>query len=51
MSPLAQLVELRGAAHGLMVESPNGFNDAVLDFLDRVSSVDAEVVEGAAETA
>jgi 3-oxoadipate enol-lactonase len=51
MIPLAQLVELRGAAHGLMVESPNGFNDAVLDFLDRVSTVDAEVVGGAAESA
>jgi hypothetical protein len=24
-----------------MVESPNGFNDAVLDFLDRVSGLDA----------
>jgi hypothetical protein len=33
------------------VESPNGFNDAVLDFLDRVSSVDADVVGDAAETA
>jgi pimeloyl-ACP methyl ester carboxylesterase len=37
----AQLVELRGAAHGLMVESPNSFNDTVLDFLDRVSGLDA----------
>jgi pimeloyl-ACP methyl ester carboxylesterase len=51
MIPLAQLVELRGAAHGLMVESPNGFNDAVLDFLDRVSTLDAAVADGAAETA
>ena len=41
MIPYAQLVELRGAAHGLMVESPNGFNDTVLDFLDRVSGFDA----------
>ncbi len=41
MIPYAQLVELRGAAHGLMVESPNGFNDTVLDFLDRVSGLDA----------
>jgi 3-oxoadipate enol-lactonase len=41
MIPLSQLVELRGAAHGLMVESPNAFNDAVLDFLDRVSTLDA----------
>ena len=36
MIPYAQLVELRGAAHGLMVESPNSFNDTVLDFLDRL---------------
>jgi len=48
MIPLAQLVELRGAAHGLMVESPNGFNDTVLDFLDRVSGLDARVVDQAA---
>jgi 3-oxoadipate enol-lactonase len=41
MIPYAQLVELRGAAHGLMVESPNSFNDTVLDFLDRVSGLDA----------
>jgi pimeloyl-ACP methyl ester carboxylesterase len=48
MIPYAQLVELRGAAHGLMVESPNGFNDTVLDFLDRVSGLDARVVDQAA---
>lgn len=32
--PLARLFELRGAAHGLMVESPNAFNRAVLSFLE-----------------
>jgi 3-oxoadipate enol-lactonase len=48
MIPHAQLVELRGAAHGLMVEAPNGFNDAVLDFLDRVSGLDTGVVDAAA---
>jgi 3-oxoadipate enol-lactonase len=48
MIPYAQLVELRGAAHGLMVESPNGFNDIVLDFLDRVSGLDAVIDEKAA---
>ena len=48
MIPYAQLVELRGAAHGLMVESPNGFNDTVLDFLDRVSGLDARAVDQAA---
>jgi 3-oxoadipate enol-lactonase len=49
--PLAQLVELRGAAHGLMVEAPLVFNDAVLDFLDRVSGLDAGVVGEAAASA
>jgi 3-oxoadipate enol-lactonase len=48
MIPYAQLVELRGAAHGLMVESPNGFNDTVLDFLERGSALDAGVVDAAA---
>jgi 3-oxoadipate enol-lactonase len=48
MIPYAQLVELRGAAHGLMVESPNAFNDAVLDFLERVSPLDAGVIDAAA---
>ena len=48
MIPYAQLVELRGAAHGLMVESPNGFNDIVLDFLDRVSGLDTGAVSEAA---
>src|SRR3989442_4491187 len=48
MIPLAQLVELRGAAHGLMVEAPNAFNGAVLDFLDRVSGFSAGAVDHAA---
>jgi 3-oxoadipate enol-lactonase len=48
MIPLSQLIELRGAAHGLMVESPNVFNDAVLDFLDRVSGFRADVLDEAA---
>ena len=37
MIPHARLVELRGAAHGLMVEAPNAFNAAVLDFLDQTT--------------
>lgn len=37
--PGARLVLLSGAAHGLMAEAPNAFNDAVLRFLD---GVDAE---------
>lgn len=31
--PTSELVELRGAAHALMVEAPNAFNRAVLEFL------------------
>jgi 3-oxoadipate enol-lactonase len=46
--PLAQLIELRGAAHGLMVEAPTVFNAAVLDFLDRVSGFDTGVATEAA---
>jgi hypothetical protein len=45
------LVELRGAAHGLMVEAPNAFNAAVLDFLDQTTDATGisldEVVESA----
>jgi len=38
MIPGATLRELRGAAHGLMVEQPNAFNTAVLDFLKDVDA-------------
>ena len=48
MIPLSKLIELRGAAHGLMVESPNVFNDAVLEFLDRVSGIGTGVLDEAA---
>ncbi|MEX0665083.1 MAG: alpha/beta fold hydrolase [Acidimicrobiia bacterium] len=34
--PGSQLFELRGAAHALMVEAPNAYNAAVLDFLKEV---------------
>ena len=37
MIPTARLHELGGAAHGLMVEAPNAFNGAVLDFFDEIS--------------
>jgi pimeloyl-ACP methyl ester carboxylesterase len=51
MIPHARLVELRGAAHGLMVEAPNAFNAAVLDFLDQTTDATGisldEVVESA----
>lgn len=35
--PQSRLFELRGAAHALMVEAPNAFNRAVLEFLGEVS--------------
>lgn len=34
MIPNSTLLELRGAAHGLMVEAPNAFNRAVLDWME-----------------
>jgi 3-oxoadipate enol-lactonase len=34
--PSAQLFELRGAAHALMVEAPNAYNTAVLGFLNEL---------------
>jgi 3-oxoadipate enol-lactonase len=34
--PTSRLYVLRGAAHGLMAEAPNGFNDVVTRFLDEV---------------
>lgn len=38
MIPGSRLRELRGAAHGLMVEQPNAFNRAVLEFLGEVDA-------------
>ena len=40
-----------GAAHGLMVEAPNVFNVAVLDFLDRATDATGSAFDKAAETA
>ena len=34
--PKSRLFELRGAAHALMVEAPNAYNRAVLEFLEQV---------------
>ncbi len=34
--PTSRLFELRGAAHALMVEAPNAFNRAVLEFIEDV---------------
>ena len=49
--PGAQLVELRGAAHGLMVEAPNAFNGELLHFLDSASSASQETLDHATESA
>jgi 3-oxoadipate enol-lactonase len=49
--PGARLEVLGGAAHGLMVETPNAFNDAVVRFLLEVDSLDAAIDEPAAESA
>jgi len=45
--PGAQLVELRGAAHGLMVEAPNAFNGELLHFLDSVSTASHDTLDRA----
>jgi 3-oxoadipate enol-lactonase len=37
--PGSRLFVLRGAAHGLMAEAPNSFNDVVVRFLDEVDDV------------
>jgi 3-oxoadipate enol-lactonase len=39
--PNSRLYVLRGAAHGLMAEAPNGFNDVVLRFLDEIDRANA----------
>jgi len=41
--PGARLVLLSGAAHGLMAEAPNAFNDAVLSFLAEIDGADAQL--------
>ena len=46
--PNSRLLVLSGAAHGLMAETPNAFNDAVLKFLDEV---DATQTSSASESA
>jgi 3-oxoadipate enol-lactonase len=39
--PTSRLYVLRGAAHGLMAEAPNAFNDAVVRFIDEVDDLGA----------
>ncbi len=48
--PHARLEVLSGAAHGLMAEAPNGFNDAVLRFLNEVDAAE-RAFEARAESA
>ena len=45
--PHARLEVISGAAHGLMAEAPNGFNEAVLRFLADVDAADGAVDERA----
>jgi len=45
--PGSQLFVLRGAAHGLMAEAPNVFNDVVLKFLTEVDEANAALGETA----
>lgn len=49
--PGARLAVVSGAAHGLMAEAPNAFNDAVLRFLADVVACAAEDLPEAAESA
>lgn len=39
--PNSRLYVVRGVAHGLMAEAPNGFNDAVLRFLAEIDEMEA----------
>lgn len=48
--PHARLEVLSGAAHGLMAEAPNGFNEAVLRFLNEVDAAE-RAIETRAESA
>jgi 3-oxoadipate enol-lactonase len=41
----SRLYVLRGAAHGLMAEAPNAFNDAVLRFIDAVDETAPLIVD------
>jgi 3-oxoadipate enol-lactonase len=45
--PASQLYVLRGAAHGLMAEAPNVFNDVVLKFLTEVDGANEKLGETA----
>jgi len=47
----SRLYVLRGAAHGLMAEAPNAFNDAVIRFIDAVDETSPLVVSEAPDPA
>jgi 3-oxoadipate enol-lactonase len=47
----SRLYVLRGAAHGLMAEAPNAFNDAVLRFIDAVDETTPLVLSPAPDPA
>jgi 3-oxoadipate enol-lactonase len=47
----SRLYVLRGAAHGLMAEAPNAFNDAVLRFIDAVDETTPYVLSPAPDPA
>ena len=50
--PGARLEVISGAAHGLMVEAPNAFNEAVLRFLGEVDELESQLdARDAAESA
>lgn len=44
----SRLYVLRGAAHGLMAEAPNAFNDVVLTFLDEIDRTTAVAAQESA---
>jgi 3-oxoadipate enol-lactonase len=43
----SRLVVVSGAAHGVMAEAPNAFNDTVLRFLDEIDARDQDVAASA----
>ena len=46
--PTSRLYVMRGAAHGLMAEAPNAFNDVVLAFLDEIDAANAVATQQSA---
>jgi pimeloyl-ACP methyl ester carboxylesterase len=46
--PNSQLYVLRRAAHGLMAEAPNAFNDVVLRFIDEVDAAESGTKQASA---